>query len=96
MSARAKRLADMERHALLAEVHALPDDVLETLSLEFQQADPEEWAAAQTLLSAATDDELERASLGIPMPPTVLDRLDVDNAERARLLTLLTERGWLR
>ena len=92
MTGRTKRLADM----MVEAVHELPDEVLEALSLEFRQTHPDEWAAADRLLGVATDAELERASHGDRFSPAVLDRLDVDDTERARLLTLLTERGWLR
>jgi hypothetical protein len=89
MNARTKRLADMERTAL----DDLPDEALEAFWDDFAQRHPDLAAATDALLSVATDAELERVVQQLPLSPAVLDRLDVDDAERARIRTLLTQWG---
>jgi hypothetical protein len=92
VTARTKRLADMERNAL----DGLPDEALDAMWDDFAERHPDLAAAADALLSVATDAELERVTQKLPLSPAVLDRLDVNDTERARLLTLLTQWGAFR
>lgn len=89
MNARTKRLAELERVAL----DDLPAEALEAMWDDFAERHPDLAAAADALLGVATDEELERVVQQLPLSPAVLDRLDCDDTERARIRALLSQWG---
>jgi hypothetical protein len=94
MMNRTKRLATLERDTL----DSLPDEALEKMWHDFKAKHPEAtevFDAIDAHFESLTDDELDQAVDGIPLPRSVLDRLGLRDDVHAETETLLVRWGLL-